>query len=155
MKLLFKQRFFSLLDSYDIYDESGAVVYTVKDQFSLGHLLYIYDAGGFHAATVRQKIPYFWPVFELELCGNYLGRLTRQFSPFHPRYVIESLGWTMEGSFMEWNYTISDGSRVVAAITKELWNLTDTYVIEVTDEKDALSALMVVLAIDAEKCSRG
>ena len=32
MKLLFKQRFFSWLDSYDIYDEMGNTVYTVKGQ---------------------------------------------------------------------------------------------------------------------------
>ena len=31
---------------------------------------------------------------------------------------------------------------------------TDTYVIDVHDSADALGALMVVLAIDAEKCSR-
>ncbi len=30
MKLLFKQRFFSWFDSYDIYNESGETVYTVK-----------------------------------------------------------------------------------------------------------------------------
>ena len=30
MKLLFKQRFFSWFDSYDIYDENGAAVYTVE-----------------------------------------------------------------------------------------------------------------------------
>ena len=29
MKLLFKQRFFSWLDSYDIYDEAGNTVFTV------------------------------------------------------------------------------------------------------------------------------
>ena len=28
MKLLFKQRFFSWLDSYDIYDEAGNTVFT-------------------------------------------------------------------------------------------------------------------------------
>ena len=29
MKLLFKQRFFSWFDSYDIYDETGATLFTV------------------------------------------------------------------------------------------------------------------------------
>lgn len=37
---------------------------------------------------------------------------------------------------------------------KELFHWTDTYVIDVADEENALYALMVVLAIDAEKCSR-
>ena len=46
MKLLFKQRFFSWLDSYDIYNEAGQTVYTVKGQLSWGHCLKIYDAQG-------------------------------------------------------------------------------------------------------------
>ena len=29
MKLLFKQRFFSWFDSYDIYDEAGSAMYVV------------------------------------------------------------------------------------------------------------------------------
>ena len=36
MKLLFKQRFFSWLDSYDIYYEDGSTAYTVKGQLSWG-----------------------------------------------------------------------------------------------------------------------
>ena len=34
MKLLFKQRFFSWFDSYDIYDEAGSTVYVVRGQLS-------------------------------------------------------------------------------------------------------------------------
>ena len=44
MKLLFKQRFFSWFDSYDIYNEAGYPVYTVKGQLSWGHCLKIFDA---------------------------------------------------------------------------------------------------------------
>ena len=35
MKLLFKQRLFSWLDSYDIYDENEQTVYVVKDNLPL------------------------------------------------------------------------------------------------------------------------
>lgn len=42
----------------------------------------------------------------------------------------------------------------IAEISKQLFNWTDTYVIDVHDPEDALCALMLVLAIDAEKCSR-
>ena len=56
---------------------------------------------------------------------------------------------------MEWDYTIEDGDgNTVATISKELFHWTDTYVIDVADAKNALHALMFVLAIDAEKCSR-
>ena len=32
MKLLFKQRFFSWFDSYDIYDEAGNTMFVVKGE---------------------------------------------------------------------------------------------------------------------------
>ena len=40
MKLLFKQRFFSWFDSYDIYNEEGDTVYTVKGAPSWGPVSY-------------------------------------------------------------------------------------------------------------------
>ena len=61
----------------------------------------------------------------------------------------------MEGDFLEWDYKITDSSGGrVAAVSKQIWNWTDTYVIDVADERDRLCVLMLVLAIDAEKCSR-
>ena len=49
---------------------------------------------------------------------------------------------------------MTDGTgRIVATVSKELFNWTDTYMIDVEDSQDALAALMLVLAIDAEKCS--
>lgn len=42
----------------------------------------------------------------------------------------------------------------MAIISKEFFNFTDTYSIEVKNVDDAIYVLMVTLAIDAEKCSR-
>ena len=56
MKLLFRQRFFSWFDSYDIYDEDGNTVYVVKGQLSWGHCLKIFDASGQELGTVKEKI---------------------------------------------------------------------------------------------------
>ncbi len=55
MKLLFKQRFFSWFDSYDIYDERGRGVFTVEGKLGWGHVLHVLDAGGRHVGTVREK----------------------------------------------------------------------------------------------------
>lgn len=55
MKLLFKQRFFSWLDSYDIYYEDGSVAYVVKGQLSWGHCLKIYDPYGNEVGMVQVK----------------------------------------------------------------------------------------------------
>ena len=155
MKLLFKQRFFSWFDSYDIYDEAGNTVYVVKGQLSWGHLLKIYDASGYEVGTVREKIITFLPKFEVYMGNTYIGRISKEFTLFRPKYDIDFNGWHIDGDFLEWDYSIV-GSRgeLIATISKQLLRWTDTYVIDIVNPNDALCALMFVLAIDAEKCSR-
>lgn len=155
MKLLFKQRFFSWFDSYDIFDEDGNTVYTVKGQLSWGHLLKIFDKDGHEVGTVKQKIFTFLPKFEIYEYNEYVGCISREFTLFTPRYNIDFNGWQVEGNWFEWDYNILNRNNIpVADISKQIWNWTDTYIIDVFDPKDALYALMLVLAIDAEKCSR-
>ena len=155
MKLLFKQRFFSWFDSYDIFNEAGETVYTVKGQFSWGHCLKIYDAAGRELGTVKERVLTWLPTFEMYRGEEYVGRIKKEFTFFKPKFTVDCRGWQVDGSFWEWDYSIVDGlNRQVASVTKELWNWTDTYTIDVTDPADALDALMLVLAIDAEKCSR-
>ena len=155
MKLLFKQRLFSWFDSYDIYDEAGQTVYTVKGQLSWGHCLKIFDSAGNEIGTVKQKIFTWLPKFEMYLGNQYIGCINKEFTFFTPKYNIDCNGWNVEGNFFEWDYQITDPyNQNIAIVTKELWNWTDTYVIDVCNPQDALCALMLVLAIDAEKCSR-
>ena len=154
MKMLFKQRLFSWFDSYDIYDEKGNVIYIVEGKISWGHKLHILDKNGIHIATVKQAAFTFLPRFELYVRGNCIGVIQKQFKLFKASFHINYNGWEISGNFMGWDYKITDLSqKVVATISKDLWNFTDTYVIDVGDEKNGLYALMVALAIDAEKCS--
>ena len=155
MKLLFKQRFFSWFDSYDIYDESGNTVYTVEGQLSWGHCLKIFDKAGNEVGTVKERILTFLPKFEIYLGNDYTGCISKEFSLFTPRFDIDFNGWHVDGNFFEWDYRIIDsGYKEIATVSKELFNWTDTYVIDINDPEDALCALMLVLTIDAEKCSR-
>ena len=154
MKLLFKQRFFSWFDSYDIYYENGSVAYTVEGQFSWGHKLHILDQNGVHIATVKQVVFSLMPTFELYIDGNYIGRLKRKFKFFKPVYYFDFNGWSVDGNFFEWDYVIANGAAKVATVSKQLFNFTDTYVIDVVNPQDALLALMFTLSVDAEKCSR-
>ena len=155
MKLLFKQRFFSWFDSYDIYNEAGQTVYTVKGQLAWGHCLKIYDSRGMEIGTVKERILTLLPKFEMYLGDRYVGCISKAFTFFRPKFNIDCNGWRVEGDWFEWDYQILDSvGRPIANVSKELWNWTDTYVIDVYDPQNALCALMMVLAIDAEKCSR-
>ena len=155
MRLYFKQRFFSWFDSYDIYNEDGSTAFTVEGKLAWGHCLHILDAAGRHIATVKERVLTFLPKFEMYVGDTYIGCIQKEFTFFKPRFNIDCKGWEVEGSVMEWDYTIRSGGRAVATVSKELFHWTDTYIIDVSDPADALCALMLVLAIDAEKCSRG
>ena len=83
------------------------------------------------------------------------GSIQKEFTLFTPRYDIDFNGWYVEGSIMEWDYSIADeDGNLVATVDKEILHMTDTYVLDIEKPEDALHVLMFVLAIDAEKCSR-
>lgn len=155
MKLLFKQRLFSWFDSYDIYDELGNTVFAVRGELSWGHLLRIYDSMGNEVGYIKEKVLTWLPKFEMYIGENYVGSINKEFTFFKPKFNVEYKDWEVEGDWTEWDYTILDrAGREVAAVTKEIFKFTDTYVIDVNDPQNAIYALMLVLAIDAEKCSR-
>ncbi|MDO4608391.1 MAG: LURP-one-related family protein [Clostridia bacterium] len=155
MKLIFKQRLFSWFDSYDIYNTFGEVVYTVKGQLAWGHTLKIFDSNGLEIATVKEKIFSWLPRFEMYFGDRYIGSISKEFTFFKPKFNIDFNGWHIEGNFFEWDYQIlaANGYRI-ATVSKEIFKFTDTYTIDVCHERYALCALMLVIAIDAEKCSR-
>ena len=155
MKLVFKQRFFSWFDSYDIYNEQGEKAYTVEGKMSWGHKLHILNKFGEHIATVKQVVLTFLPRFDFYENGKYIGSIQKKISFLKPHFEIDFNGWSISGNIFEWDYDITGASgQTIATVNKELLNFTDTYAIETADDNDALYALMVTLAIDAEKCSR-
>ena len=155
MRMYFKQRLFSWFDSYDIFDEQGNKIYVVKGQISWGHCLKIFDAYVNEVGTVKERILTFLPKFEVYLGNQYLGCIRKEFTLFNPQYDIDYNGWHIKGNFMEWDYIINNAmGDKVASVSKELFHMTDQYVIDVSDSQNPLIALMFVLAIDAEKCSR-
>lgn len=154
MRLYFKQRFFSWFDSYDIYDEAGAVLYTVQGQLAWGHKLQVCNALGQEIATLREQVLTLLPRFNLQINGEAAGSITKQFTLFRPAFSVDCRDWRVEGSFWEWDYRILSPHGTVARIEKQFFSFTDSYVIDVNQADDALLALLVVLAIDAVKCGQ-
>lgn len=153
MKLLFKQRIFSWFDSYDIYDEQRNTIYTVKGELAWGHLLKIYDRNGAHIATIKERVLTFLPKFQMYIGDNYVGEIKKELTFFRPKFELDCNGWQVEGDILEWNYRVTDRGRLVMQAEKQIFKLSDTYNIDIREEKDQLYSLMIVLAIDAAKCS--
>lgn len=155
MKLLFKQRLFSWFDSYDIYNEEQIPIFTVKGKLSWGHCLQIYNDKQEHIGTIKEEVFTFLPKFNMYLGDEYIGRIYKEFSFFKPVFHLDCNDWKVTGDWFGWDYQIVDSNGVVIAIiSKDIFHWTDTYVIDIIEPYNTLYVLMIVLAIDAEKCSR-
>ncbi len=153
MILVLKQRIFSFLDSYDICDECGNCVFTVKSQLALGHRMTVYDNMGNEVGRLEQKIFHFLPTFEIYISGRFAGTVRREFTFFKPRYSLDYGSWRVDGDFFQWNYAVYDGMNTIMTVSKRLMHLSDTYEIDVPDIGNALAGVLIALAIDADKCS--
>lgn len=109
MKLLFKQRLFFWFDSYDIYDEAGETVFTVKGRLSWGHCLEIYDRFGEHVGTVKEEVLTLLPRFALYQNGREIGEIQKKFTFFRPAFTLNCNDWSVEGDLFEWEYEVVDG----------------------------------------------
>ncbi len=154
MQLYIKQRIFSWSDSYDVYDETGESRYEVRGAlFSLGHQIHIFDKrSGRELGAIRQKLFAFTPQFEIQMDGRDCGTVRKEFTLFTPRYTVDFRGWEVEGDFLGWDYRVTQGSREVMSISKELFRWSDTYVLRFSNPADELPGLLLVLAIDAANC---
>ena len=101
----------------------------------------------------HEKLFHFLPTFEVELDGDLVAVIRKEFSFLHPRYRIDCEGWSVEGNLFGWDYQIYRDGELCGTISKEVIALTDTYVIDFDDPQDELMIVMLVLAIDAANCS--
>ncbi|MBQ4284397.1 MAG: LURP-one-related family protein [Lachnospira sp.] len=155
MRLLIKQRVFAWADTFDIYDENGAVRYTVKGEiFSFGHQLHVYDAYGNEIAGIHQKLFCFTPQFEIVIGGRLYGTIKKEFTFFKPAYDIDFNGWHVQGDFWDHDYTVYSGNMPIMQITKEWFTWGDTYVIDIANPQDELMGMVLAVAIDAAICSQ-
>lgn len=156
MYLYIKQRFFSWTDSYDVYDESGEARYEVSAELlALGHQIHVYDKrSGQEVGSIHQKLFALLPRFEIVVDGRSQGWVSKEFTFFRPRYRVDYHGWDVEGDFLGWDYRATASGREVMSISKELFHLTDAYVLRYNRPESEIPGLLLVLAIDAANCGK-
>lgn len=156
MKLLIKQRVFTWTDTYDVYDETGEPRYEVEAEFfTLGHQIHVYDKrSGKELGSIHQKLFRFLPAFEIVINGAVRGEVQKQFSFLLPHYHVDFLGWDVEGDFLNWDYSVTQGGRTVMRISKEPFHWGDTYVLSYDNPAIEMPGLLLAIAIDAANCGK-
>ena len=155
MKLYIKEHIFTLGDRFSVMDQWGNDKYFVQGEiFTLGRKLHVSDTTGAEVAFIRQELMTFLPQYVVYVDGQEIGRVKKEFSFFVPRYSIEGLGWEIEGSFWEHDYSITRNGQTIVTISKEWMTWGDSYELDIRDPRDELLALAVVLTIDCVRESQ-
>ncbi|MBQ7347349.1 MAG: LURP-one-related family protein [Clostridia bacterium] len=150
MRLYLKQRFFSWGDKFSVYDEYGNDRYYVQGEvFSWGKKLHLYDLAGNELAFVRQKVFSFLPKYEILRGNTPFAEVVKEFTFFRHEYYIRGLDWRVHGDFFDHSYEITSGNHVIAAVSKQWFTLGDAYEIDIAPDIDPVTALSVILVIDA------
>lgn len=152
MKLYIKQKVFSALPKFFVADENGNDKYEVRTPQKaviMGLQLDIFDMAGTKCASVDQKMMSFQPLFRVYKEDKQVATIAKKFTLLKPKYVVEELGWTVQGDFTAHDYTAVDKSgKAVVSISKQWMTWGDTFQLEIADPACEMEALALVFAID-------
>lgn len=149
MKLYIKQKVFSLTSKFTVKDEAGNDRYFVEGEFfSLRGRLHIMDAQGGEIGQIYRRLMTFLPHFILEIDGEEIAEIVKDFSFFRPKYSLENTSLRIEGDFWAHEYSLYDGDRNIMNIHKEWFTWGDSYELDILDPDYELISLGIVLAID-------
>ena len=149
MKLYVKEKFFSWVKDFSVYDASGCEKYHVNGEFlSLRNKMHVRDAYGAEKAFIYSELFTFLPRFVVEAEGREVCRIVKEFTFFRPSYRIEGKDWTIEGDFWNHDYEITGPYGRVATVHKEWFTLGDAYELDIAGGEDEIAVLAALLAID-------
>ncbi len=150
MQLYIKQHVFTWGDKFSIYDGNGNERYYAEGEvFTFGKKLHLYDTAGHELAYIEQQLFTFLPRYFIYRGDLRFAEVVKEFSFFHPRYTVEGPGWQVSGDFFDHDYDVTAGDSLIATVEKEWFTLGDAYAISISEGVDEISALSVVLVIDA------
>ena len=149
MRLYMKEKVFSWNERFTVKDENGWDKYYVEGEFfSLGKKLHLMNVHGEEVAFIQQRLFTLMPRFSVTVAGRELAEIRKEFTFFYQRYVIDGLGWEIDGDVWAHDYVIRKNGRTIVRITKEWFTWGDSYVLDILDPADELVALAVVLTVD-------
>ena len=150
MNLYIKQHIFTWGDKFSIYDEMGNEKYYVEGEvFTWGKKLHLYDGHGRELSFIEQEVLTFLPKYHISRDGVEIAEVVKEFTFFKHEYSVNGLGWQVHGDFWDHEYEITDNGRTIASVSKEWMTRGDSYEIRFGADVDEITALSVVLVIDA------
>ena len=135
-----------MLQDFDITGESGDLRYQVRGNLGFTQSLTITEPTSQRTAQIT-RTP-FTTRHQVIIDGQQVAEVRHQFLGWNNCTIDTASGQLVaQGNFLGWQYTISQGGRVVATLSKQ-GILPSTFEVDTADGQDDLFLLCLVLAIE-------
>ena len=139
-------RQWSMPQDFDITGESGELRYQVRGNMGLTESLAITEPTGQRTAQITRTPFTTW--HQVTIDGQQVAEVKHQFFGWNNCAVDSASGqFIAHGNFLGWQYTISQGWRVAAAVSRQ-GSVPSTFEVDTADAEDDLFLLCLVLAIE-------
>lgn len=151
MRYVINQKIFAFGDDFSIKDYTEREVYFVKGKvFSIGDKLKLYDCQGQEVINIRQKVFAFLPEYYIDLYGQEVARVKKQFTLFSQKFDIDSTLGTFEvcGNIFAHNFEIYKNGTIVAEVSKKWLAIRDSYTVDIDESENHAFILALCIVID-------
>ncbi|UOQ86911.1 LURP-one-related/scramblase family protein [Gracilibacillus salinarum] len=156
MKQLFiKQKVFSLSEKFTVKDEQENDVYDVEGSFmKVPKTFSILNTARDQIACITKKPFSFLPKFLVEVNGQEVLTIKKEFSSLKARYTIDAAGIEVHGNWWDMDFQVLQHGETVAEVGKEWFSWGDSYKVQVIKEEMESVIIALVVAIDCVKADQ-
>lgn len=154
-QLYIKQKVFSLSGKFSVKDQEENEVYFVEGSFmQIPKTFSIMDVACQEVAMITKKTFSFLPTFFVEVHGQEMVTIKKEFSFLKARYSIDVAGIEVQGNWWDMDFEVYRNGELIGAVSKKWFTWGDSYqLIIVEDEMEPLLVSLVV-AIDCAKAAQ-
>ncbi len=151
-QLYIKQKVFSLSEKFTVKDQNEKDTYYVEGSFmKVPKTFSIMNTSRDEVALITKKVFSFLPKFFVEVNGQEILTIKKEFSFLKARYSIDAAGIDVQGNWMDMNFQVLHQGRVVGEVGKEWFSWGDSYRVQILDEEMETIMIALVIAIDCVK----
>lgn len=154
-ELYIKQKVFSLNEKFNVKNEKEEDVYFVEGSFmKIPKTFSVKGQTNDEVARITKKTFTFLPKFLVEVGGQEIVTIKKEFSFFKARYTMDLPGMEVEGNWLDMEFQVYQHGELIGEVSKEWFSWGDSYKLQILKEDMETLLLALVIAIDCVKADQ-
>ena len=154
-QLYIKQKVFSLSGKFTVKDQQEKDIYYVEGSFmKVPKTFSIMNTAREEIALITKKVLSFLPKFFVEVNGQEVLTIKKEFTFFKARYTIDAAGIEVHGNWWEMDFQVLQHGEVVGIVSREWFSCVYYSKVQIVDEEMETIIIALVVAIDCVKADQ-